>query len=131
VDRCSVQIPCVVTVMMLSEGGCGHGSLKLYGYNIQSPEPIRQGENARVDNHGLIQLWECHRRVVLAMLEAANWAPTHGKTEPWRFVVLGRSAQEQLVDLSLSVRTAIPVCLGLGVYQCTGRGKGDVVGEAR
>ena len=23
-----------------------------------------------------------------AMLEAANWAPTHGKTEPWRFVVM-------------------------------------------
>jgi len=22
------------------------------------------------------------------MLEASNWAPTHGKTEPWRFVVL-------------------------------------------
>lgn len=37
------------------------------------------------------------------MLEAANWAPTHGKTEPWRFVVLGRAAQEELVDLSLKV----------------------------
>lgn len=35
------------------------------------------------------------------MLEAANWAPTHGKTEPWRFVVLGRAAQEELLDLSL------------------------------
>eukprot|EP00884_Botryococcus_braunii_P003549 jgi/Botrbrau1/13195/Bobra.0351s0008.1 len=43
------------------------------------------------------------RRVVLAMLEAANWAPTHGRTEPWRFVVLGRSAQEQLCDLTLKV----------------------------
>ena len=38
------------------------------------------------------------------MLEAANWAPTHGKTEPWRFVVLGRAAQEELLDLSLKVR---------------------------
>lgn len=28
-----------------------------------------------------------------AMLEAANWAPTHGHTEPWRFVVLGRSVR--------------------------------------
>lgn len=26
--------------------------------------------------------------VVARLLEAANWAPTHGKTEPWRFVVL-------------------------------------------
>merc|ERR1719375_2679641 len=25
------------------------------------------------------------------MLEVANWAPTHGKTEPWRFTVLRRS----------------------------------------
>ena len=25
------------------------------------------------------------------ILEAANWAPTHGKTEPWRFVVIERS----------------------------------------
>lgn len=28
------------------------------------------------------------RGVIEQMLEAANWAPTHGKTEPWRFVVV-------------------------------------------
>uniref|UniRef100_A0A7S2TMF8 Nitroreductase domain-containing protein n=1 Tax=Lotharella oceanica TaxID=641309 RepID=A0A7S2TMF8_9EUKA len=28
------------------------------------------------------------RGVIERMLEAANWAPTHGKTEPWRFVVI-------------------------------------------
>jgi len=27
------------------------------------------------------------RRVIERALEAANWAPTHGKTEPWRFAV--------------------------------------------
>ena len=27
------------------------------------------------------------KEVVQSMLEAANWAPTHGKTEPWRFAV--------------------------------------------
>ncbi|GMF46425.1 unnamed protein product [Phytophthora fragariaefolia] len=27
------------------------------------------------------------RAVLDKMLEAANWAPTHGRTEPWRFVV--------------------------------------------
>lgn len=32
--------------------------------------------------------------VIEEMLEAANWAPTHGKTEPWRFVVL-RSAESK------------------------------------
>lgn len=26
------------------------------------------------------------------MLEAANWAPTHGKTQPWRFTVFRRSS---------------------------------------
>eukprot|EP00747_Dinoflagellata_sp_TGD_P166301 gnl/TRDRNA2_/TRDRNA2_188902_c0_seq1.p1 gnl/TRDRNA2_/TRDRNA2_188902_c0~~gnl/TRDRNA2_/TRDRNA2_188902_c0_seq1.p1 ORF type:complete len:245 (+),score=51.70 gnl/TRDRNA2_/TRDRNA2_188902_c0_seq1:126-860(+) len=29
--------------------------------------------------------------VINAMLEMANWAPTHGRTEPWRFTVLRRS----------------------------------------
>lgn len=43
------------------------------------------------------------RAVVEAMLEAANWAPTHGKTEPWRFVVLGRQSQEEMIDLTLKV----------------------------
>ena len=38
------------------------------------------------------------------MLEAANWAPTHGKTEPWRFVVLDRAAALDLVDKSIEVR---------------------------
>ena len=27
--------------------------------------------------------------VIEEALAAANWAPTHGKTEPWRFVVVG------------------------------------------
>ncbi|WP_299532613.1 nitroreductase [Ulvibacterium sp.] len=30
------------------------------------------------------------------ILEAANWAPTHRKTEPWRFKVLLGTAKEQL-----------------------------------
>lgn len=30
--------------------------------------------------------------VISRMLEAANWAPTHGKTEPWRFVVFSGDA---------------------------------------
>lgn len=31
---------------------------------------------------------ELPKEVLEHMLEAANWAPTHGLTEPWRFVVL-------------------------------------------
>ena len=44
-----------------------------------------------------------NRSIIEAMLEAANWAPTHGRTEPWRFVVLGRQAQEDMIDLTLKV----------------------------
>ncbi|MFK7813603.1 MAG: nitroreductase family protein, partial [Maribacter sp.] len=30
------------------------------------------------------------------ILEAANWAPSHKKTEPWRFKVLQGTSQEKL-----------------------------------
>ena len=43
------------------------------------------------------------RQEVEQLLEAANWAPTHGRTEPWRFVVLGQEAQTALIDLTLQV----------------------------
>ncbi len=32
------------------------------------------------------------------MLEAANWAPTHKLTQPWRFVVLLGQAKQRLAD---------------------------------
>jgi len=32
--------------------------------------------------------------LIAAMLEAANWAPSHGKTEPWRFVVFSGDARQ-------------------------------------
>ena len=35
--------------------------------------------------------------VIKELLEAANWAPTHGKTEPWRFVIF--SSQEAISNL--------------------------------
>ena len=39
------------------------------------------------------------RAVVDKCLEAANWAPTHGKTEPWRFVVFqGAEAYSRMQD---------------------------------
>ena len=43
---------------------------------------------------------------VQQILEAANWAPTHGKTEPWRFAVLANpSVQREAFDLMLQVHT--------------------------
>src|SRR5688500_8210265 len=44
-----------------------------------SPEPIDRG-------------------LVEQILEAANWAPSHGKTEPWRFVVYSGDARRALSD---------------------------------
>ncbi|HST05334.1 MAG TPA: nitroreductase [Chloroflexia bacterium] len=32
------------------------------------------------------------------MLEAANWAPSHGQTEPWRFTVFAGDGRQQLSD---------------------------------
>jgi nitroreductase len=32
------------------------------------------------------------------LLEAANWAPSHGKTEPWRFVVYTGESRRQLAE---------------------------------
>lgn len=37
---------------------------------------------------------------IMAMLEAANWAPTHGHTEPWRFVVLGKAGMQAMQSLT-------------------------------
>lgn len=33
------------------------------------------------------------------LLEAANWAPTHGYTEPWRFVVYTGEGKERLISM--------------------------------
>ncbi len=39
---------------------------------------------------------EIERSILQAILENANWAPTHGLTEPWRFAVFLGAAREQL-----------------------------------
>ena len=38
-------------------------------------------------------------QVIQESLAAANWAPTHGKTEPWRFVVAGPSAIQKILTI--------------------------------
>lgn len=38
------------------------------------------------------------REIIEQILENANWAPTHKRTEPWRFVVLTGKALERLSD---------------------------------
>ncbi len=34
-----------------------------------------------------------HKEQVETLLDAANWAPTHGMTEPWRFKIYSKEAQ--------------------------------------
>ena len=36
------------------------------------------------------------KEAIVQLLEAANWAPTHKKTEPWRFKVLQGESKEKL-----------------------------------
>ncbi len=36
--------------------------------------------------------------IVREMLENANWAPTHGMTEPWRFVVFRGAARSRVAE---------------------------------
>ena len=37
--------------------------------------------------------------IIEECLSAANWAPTHGKTQPWRFVVCGQQALTQILTI--------------------------------
>ena len=36
--------------------------------------------------------------IIYSILEAANWAPTHGFTEPWRFIVYNRDKVQEFGD---------------------------------
>jgi len=39
------------------------------------------------------------RALIEQMLEAANWAPSHGETEPWRFTVFAGEGRAELAEL--------------------------------
>lgn len=47
-----------------------------------------------------------HREQVEAMIQAANWAPTHAFTEPWRFKVFGGQAKEDLMQFNADLYKA-------------------------
>ncbi len=38
------------------------------------------------------------RETLERLFEAANWAPSHGLTEPWRFIVFQGNAKKQLAE---------------------------------
>ena len=37
--------------------------------------------------------------IIEEALSSANWAPTHGKTQPWRFVVCGQTSLQQIITI--------------------------------
>ena len=39
-----------------------------------------------------------HREQIELMLNNAQWAPTHGNTQPWRFIVFTETGREKLSD---------------------------------
>ena len=56
---------------------------------IQTRRTVKPKQMAQRDvDHSIIQM----------MLENANWAPTHGLTEPWRFSVFTGSSREKLAS---------------------------------
>ncbi|GAA4836728.1 nitroreductase [Algivirga pacifica] len=42
---------------------------------------------------------EVPEEVILQMLENANWAPNHGRTEPWRFFVFAGEGRKKLGEI--------------------------------
>lgn len=46
------------------------------------------------------------RRLVLAALEAARWAPNHHLTEPWRFRLIGPETRAAIVERNAELVTA-------------------------
>jgi len=50
------------------------------------------------------------REIIEDLLENANWAPTHKKTEPWRFKVIRGAARQRLADfLQATYQAVTPV----------------------
>lgn len=72
-----------------------------------------KGEAVKVDPEALLSLIASRRsmglsrlkpdpverRLIERMLEAANWAPSHGDTEPWRFSVFAGEGREALAKI--------------------------------
>lgn len=50
-----------------------------------------------------------HREIVEKVIQNGSWAPTHGLTQPWRFIVFSGSARQRLADhLGEEYRRTVP-----------------------
>jgi nitroreductase len=59
-------------------------------------EAIRRRRSLKPEN---LKTDPVDRALLEQLFEAANWAPSHGLTEPWRFVVFQGDARRALVDV--------------------------------
>ena len=71
---------------------------------VQTATLIRQRRSIFPKDFGQYQV---PIEIIVEILEAANWAPTHGKTEPWRFVVAGSETITKILDIRDEVMTDI------------------------
>jgi nitroreductase len=63
---------------------------------------MRKGETQLLPVDSAAVAVQCPRSVLEEMCEAGNWAPTHGITEPWRYVILQGDAIERLNQLKVN-----------------------------
>jgi len=64
---------------------------------------IIHDENLHMQTNEILQaeIWQYNcREKIEQLLEAANWAPTHGKTEPWRWVVLSEDGLQDMIKVT-------------------------------
>ena len=60
-------------------------------------------QNLQMQTNEILQanIWRYNcRETIEQLLEAANWAPTHGKTEPWRWVVLSEDGLQDMIKVT-------------------------------
>ena len=67
---------------------------------------------------------------VRAMLAAAPWAPNHGKTEPWRFVVYGGELKQRLLDATLAFYQSRPAAFWQSEFILPSSGKPEFADAA-
>lgn len=51
--------------------------------------------NRRSTKPGDMNGKEIDPAIIMQLLELADWAPTHGRTEPWRFIVFEKESKQQ------------------------------------
>ena len=55
-------------------------------------------ENRRATPPRFLQEEKISKETITQLLESANWAPNHKKTEPWRFKIYTGDAKQELAD---------------------------------